>query len=182
MDKNRLEEESKLLLEPEVQHKRKSRWLLIPVILISLGYGVYRWGHIARPAAADSTNTSSTTNPRGRRGGGTGRASVVTVPARRVDMPVYLRGLGTAAASNTVTVRSRVDGQLIRVAFKEGQFVKQGDLLAEIDKRPFEVQLSQAKGQLARDEALLESAKAERQRNQLLLDQGLIPKQQYDTQ
>jgi multidrug efflux system membrane fusion protein len=151
-------------------------------VLISLGYGVYRWGHIARPAAADSTNTSANTGGRGRRGGGGGRASVVTIPARKMDMPVYLRGLGTAAASNTVTVRSRVDGQLTHVAFREGQFVKQGDLLAEIDKRPFEVQLAQAKGQLARDEALLESAKAERQRNQLLLDKGLIPKQQYDTQ
>src|SRR5262249_12301747 len=63
-----------------------------------------------------------------------------------------------------------------------GQFVKQGDLLAEIDKRPFEVQLSQAKGQLARDEALLLSAKKEQDRNQLLLDKGLIPKQQFDTQ
>src|SRR5262249_16879762 len=105
-----------------------------------------------------------------------------TIPARKVDMPIYLRGLGNAVASNTVTVRSRVDGQLVHVAFKEGQVVKQGDLLAEIDTRPFEVQLAQAKGQLARDQALLQSAKTEQSRNQLLLDKGLIPKQQYDTQ
>src|SRR5262249_10227691 len=65
---------------------------------------------------------------------------------------------------------------------KEGQFVQQGDLLAEIDKRPFEVQLAQAKGQLARDQALLQSAKTEQSRNQLLLDKGLIPKQQFDIQ
>src|SRR5262245_4315394 len=97
-------------------------------------------------------------------------------------MPVYLRGLGNAVASNTVTVRSRVDGQLVKVAFKEGDFVKKDDLLAEIDKRPFEVQLAQAKGQLARDQALLLSAQTEKDRNQLLLDKGLIPRQQFDTQ
>jgi len=97
-------------------------------------------------------------------------------------MPVYLRGLGTAAANNTVVVRSRVDGQRQHVAFREGQFVEQGELLAEIDKRPFEVQLAQAKGQLARDQAQLQSAKMEQQRNQLLLEKGLIPKQQVDLQ
>ena len=116
------------------------------------------------------------------RGNGGGRPAVVTITARKSDMPVYLRGLGTATAFNTVTVRSRVDGQLIHVAFKEGQSVTQGELLAEIDKRPFEVQLAQAKGQLARDQALLASAKTEQERNLLGVQKGLIPKQQYDIQ
>jgi multidrug efflux system membrane fusion protein len=194
MDKNRFEEESKLLLMSEQESRRPGRrargrrWLLILIVLGGLGYGGYRLWRTSRLAAADATTarTSDNTGGRGRGGrngrGAGGRAAVITIPARKVDMPVYLRGLGNAVASNTVTVRSRVDGQLVKVAFKEGDFVKKDDLLAEIDKRPFEVQLAQAKGQLARDQALLLSAKTEQQRNQLLLDKGLIPKQQFDTQ
>jgi membrane fusion protein, multidrug efflux system len=196
MDKSRFEEETKLLLMSEQglhRHPKRgaARWIAILVILAGLSYGGYRLWRTSRLAAADSTTSQSTENTGGRgRGGRGGRgargangpAAVVTIAARRVDMPVYLRGLGTAVASNTVTVRSRVDGQLVHVAFKEGDFVRQGDLLAEIDKRPFEVQLAQAKGQLARDQALLQSANAEQQRNQLLLNKGLIPKQQFDIQ
>src|SRR5262249_38359130 len=186
MDRNRFEEETKLLLmSEEGLHRRgkrsRGRWLAILVVLGSLSYGGYRLWRTTRLAAADATTAQSTetTGARGRGGrggrGGNGRAAVITIPARKIDMPLYLRGLGTAVASNTVTVRSRVDGQLVHVAFKEGDFVRQGDLLAEIDKRPFEVQLAQAKGQLARDQALLQSANAEQQRNQLLLNKGLIP-------
>ena len=193
MDRNRFEEETKLLLmSEEGLHRRgkrsRGRWLAILVVLGSLSYGGYRLWRTTRLAAADATTAQSTetTGARGRGGrggrGGNGRAAVITIPARKIDMPLYLRGLGTAVASNTVTVRSRVDGQLVHVAFKEGEFVRQGDLLAEIDKRPFEVQLAQAKGQLARDQALLQSAKAEQDRNQLLLNKGLIPRQQFDQQ
>ncbi|MDQ2978514.1 MAG: MdtA/MuxA family multidrug efflux RND transporter periplasmic adaptor subunit [Acidobacteriota bacterium] len=107
---------------------------------------------------------------------------VVAVPARTGDLGVYLTGLGTVSAVNTVTVRSRVDGQLIRVAFREGQLVREGDLLAEIDPRPFQVQLVQAEGQRAKDEAALANAKVDLQRYQVLVQQDAIPRQQLDTQ
>jgi multidrug efflux system membrane fusion protein len=104
-------------------------------------------------------------------------------------MPIYLRGLGTVTAYSNVTVKPRVDGQLTNVAFKEGQFVRESELLAEVDPRPFEVQLSQAnaqrdqaRGNLQRDTALLNGAQTEYSRNQILLDKGLIPKQQFDMQ
>src|SRR5215470_14840551 len=139
MDKNRFEEESKLLLISEQESRRpgrraKGRWLLILIILGGLGYGGYRLWRTSRLAAADATTTQPSDNAGGRGRGGRGRgaggrAAVITIPARKVDMPIYLRGLGNAVAFNTVTVRSRVDGQLVRVAFREGDFVKQGDLL-----------------------------------------------------
>src|SRR5215467_13700711 len=186
MDKNRFEEETQLLLEEDSRPKKgRGRWVLVLLILGGLSYGGYRWWRVARPAAADATTQPTEGGGRGRGGrgrGGGGRPAVVTITARKTDMPIYLRGLGTVTAFNTVTVRSRVDGQLVRVAFKEGQFVQKDDLLAEIDKRPFEVQLAQARGQLARDQALLASAKTEQERNLLGVQKGLIPKQQYDIQ
>lgn len=98
------------------------------------------------------------------------------------DFPVFLSGLGSVTALRTVTVRSRVDGELIRVAFTEGQMVKKGDLLAEIDPRPFQVQLQQAEGQLTRDEALLKNAEIDLGRYRTLLEQDSIAAQQTVTQ
>ena len=107
---------------------------------------------------------------------------VVAAPARRGDMGVYLTGIGTATALNTVTVRSRVDGQLIKVSFTEGQIVHEGDLLAELDSRPFQVQLTQAEGQAAKDQATLKDAQLDLDRYQNLVTQGILPRQQLDTQ
>src|SRR5215470_7692802 len=86
-------------------------------------------------------------------------APVVVPPASRADIPVYLNGLGNATAFYTVTVKSRVDGQLMKVDFNEGDLVKEGQVIAEIDPRPYQVQLELAQATLLRDQALLENAK-----------------------
>ena len=107
---------------------------------------------------------------------------VVAEAARTGDVRVYLRGIGAVTPLATVTLRSRVDGQLITVRFEEGQTVHAGDLLAEIDPRPFQVQLAQAEGQMVRDQALLANAQVDLKRYKLLVAQDSIPKQQLDTQ
>ncbi|HWW92294.1 MAG TPA: MdtA/MuxA family multidrug efflux RND transporter periplasmic adaptor subunit [Vicinamibacteria bacterium] len=107
---------------------------------------------------------------------------VIVASAERRDVPVYLTGLGTITAFNTVTVRTRVDGQIVQVAFREGQEVNKGDLLVVIDPRPFEVQLSQAQASLARDQAQLADARLNLERDRDLLAQGILPQQQMDSQ
>jgi membrane fusion protein, multidrug efflux system len=157
------------------------------VALAVAGLAAYLFISAAAPGEAKATSTASS-------GGGSGKASsgkssggsravpVVASPARVGDMRVDLTGLGTVSALNTVTVRSRVDGQLVNVHFTEGQFVNAGDLLAEIDPRPFQVQLAQAEGQLAKDKATLANAKLDLDRYQELFKNNLVPKQQVDTQ
>ncbi len=111
-----------------------------------------------------------------------GPTPVVAAAARTGEIDVIINGLGTVTPLRTVTVRSRVDGELMRVRFQEGQLVKEGELLAEIDPRSFQVQLEQAQGQLAKDAALLENARLDLERYQALFKQDSIAKQQVDTQ
>ena len=107
---------------------------------------------------------------------------IVTAVVKQRDMDLYLNGLGTVTALKTVTIRSRVEGELIKVHFDEGQLVKEGQLLAEIDRRPFEVQRDQAAGQLARDEATLVAAKLTLARYQKLLPTKSVTAQEFDDQ
>ena len=107
---------------------------------------------------------------------------VIAAPAKKGSIDVYVNALGTITPRNLVAVKPRVDGQLMRVAFTEGQMVKAGDLLAEIDPRPYQVQLTQATGQMAKDQALLTNARLDLERYRTLLTQDSISKQQVDTQ
>ena len=142
-----------------------------PLLIIAVTLVAAVIGHSARlPAATPDAAGAPPAIP------------VTVATAVRADVPVRLSALGSVVAFNTVTVRPRVDGQLMRVTFQEGQFVKQGDLLAEIDPRPFEVQLEQAEGQLARDEAQLANARVDLARYQTLLSEDSIARQNVDSQ
>lgn len=107
---------------------------------------------------------------------------VSTASVEQRDMPLYLNGLGTVTALKTVTIRSRVEGEITKIAFIEGQMVEEGDLLAEIDPRPYQVQKEQAEGQLARDAALLRTAQLTLARLKQLFDQKIATAQQVDDQ
>ena len=114
---------------------------------------------------------------------GTGAATpVVAARARKGDIGVYYPGLGAVTPISTVTVKSRVDGQLMSVHFKEGDLVHEGDLLLELDPRPFEVMLEQAEGQLLKDQATLDNARVDLTRYEKLLKQNAINEQIYATQ
>src|SRR5262249_12687655 len=160
-----------------------SRWWIWLLVIALAGGAV--WYFRGRSASLAQDNSGAPAAGSGKRGQGPMGPQVVPVvaaQAQRGDLPVYFNGLGTVTAFNTVTVRSRVDGQIVKINFTEGQFVKEGDSLVEIDPRPFQVQLEQAEGQLAKDTAQRKDAEVNLERFQLLFKEGVIPKQQLDTQ
>jgi membrane fusion protein, multidrug efflux system len=143
------------------------------IILIVLAGAGWLWLHRPAPAAGP---------PAGRGGARGGTVAVTAAEVKQEDFEEWVSLSGTITPLQVVVVRSRVDGQLDKVRFVEGQMVKAGDLLAEIDPRPFQVTLDQAKGQLARDEALMANAHRDMDRYTALLKQDSIAKQQVDTQ
>jgi multidrug efflux system membrane fusion protein len=119
---------------------------------------------------------------KGQKGAAGMAVSVAVAAASTMDLPVYLSGLGSVEAFNTVVVKTRIDGQLVQVNFKEGQDVQKGDLLAVIDPRPYQVALAQAEAMLYKDQSALKDAKLNMDRFAGLVKDGVIPQQQYDTQ
>src|SRR5579863_5909575 len=109
-------------------------------------------------------------------------ARVSVAEVKRLDYPLYLTGLGQVQAYNTVTVRTRVDGQVVKIGFSEGQMVNAGDMIAQIDPRPYQAALDQAKAKKAQDEANLANARLDLQRYSTLAKQSFATQQQLDTQ
>ncbi len=150
-------------------------WLLVLVVLAVAAY--YYWPRIKSLIPAQPAPPAT-----GGRGRGGGATPVVATRATQGDIQIYYNSLGAVQPIYTVTVKSRVDGQLMTVGFKEGQLVHKGDILVEIDPRPYQAALEQAQGNLIRDQALLANAKIDLERYKVLLKQEAIPEQTYATQ
>lgn len=153
------------------------RWFLYGVVVLVFGFGVWYFGIRKQPAPAGGMSKY----------GSFRRSSNLAVPVRaepvqRKEMMVHLRAIGTVVPLNTVTVRSRVEGPLLRLAFQEGQHVEKGQLLAEIDPTPYQIQLAEAEAQLRQIEAQVKTARADLDRLKPLESQALVTPQEIETQ
>jgi len=161
---------------------RKSSIATIAILGLLLTGGAIWYAGFRPVDPAKSANPKAAAERGGRVDPSLRASPVLAAPVRQGSLDIYLFALGTVTPLNAVVVRGRVDGQLMKVAFEEGQMVRAGDLIAQIDPRPFEVQLTLATGQLARDQALLENARTDLERYRTLLAQDSISRQQVDTQ
>jgi multidrug efflux system membrane fusion protein len=151
------------------------KWLLVGIaVLVVAGGGYFGWRHFhGAPAASDQAKAEQQKPP---------KIPVTVAEVKKADFPVYLYGLGAVEPYDTVTVSSRVDGEITKVAFKQGQMVKEGDILAQIDPRPYQAALDQALAKKAQDEAMLKNANLNLQRYTTLAQQDFASRQQLDTQ
>ncbi len=155
----------------------RGRWLWVPATVLFLIAAYFLWMHFRGSLPGGALLQQAVKSP-----AGATVTPVVAARARKGDIGVYLTSPGTVFPINTVTVRSRVDGQLMKVVYKEGDVVKEGDLLVEIDSRPYEVQLMEAEAQLSKDKAALANAQIDLQRYETLVPHKAIPEQQLATQ
>jgi len=150
----------------------RRRWFLYAVVILIFGAAVWYFGTRAPAPVARSSFRSSNSMP----------TPVRAVAAQRADLPVYLRAIGTVSPFNTVTVRSRVEGELLKLAFVEGQEVKKGQLLAEVDAEPYRIRLAQMEAQLRQNQAQLQTVRNDLERFKQLSGQALVTQQQLEGQ
>jgi multidrug efflux system membrane fusion protein len=160
-------------LPPAAATRKRKRWIwpLVALVLVLGIAGIFIFRHRSQSAAAH-----------GRAGFGTPMLAVSTVKAQTGDIGIYVNALGVVTPLNTVSIVSRVQGQIVKINYQEGQMVRAGDPLVEIDPGPNQAALTQAEGQLARDTAMLENARLDLARYQEAFASNAIPKQQLDTQ
>ena len=162
------------------QRRSKLRWLWLP-ILVALCWAGYKYWPKIGPMLSGPAAPATKGGKKGGKGGG-GTIPVVATRARRGSIGVYYSNVGSVTPLNTVAVTSVVSGQLMSVSYKEGDIVQKDQVLMEIDPRPFAVQLENAEGQLAKDEALLANARVDLTRYETLVKQNAVPTQTLDTQ
>jgi len=163
-------------LAPSESLSRPRRWWWFLALAAILAGSYFGWQHFATKQGAGAALPPKSIT------GATAPVPVTVAIAERADFPVYLNGLGTAQPFNTVTVRSRVDGQITKVAFQQGRMVRQGDVLVQVDPRPYQAALTQAESKKAQDEANLKNAKLNLDRYQSLANKDFASRQQVDTQ
>src|SRR5271169_2689920 len=165
--------------EPTPPPRRAWPWVLL-ILVVALGVGYYFFW--PRNSGTPAGTPTASGGGKAGRGGGTGALPVVATKVHKGDIGVYVTGLGAVTPIYTVSVRSRVDGELMKVSYNEGDLVQKDATLVEIDPRPYQVQLEQAEGQLAKDQAALDNSRVDLKREQTLLAQNAVPEQQLATQ
>ena len=158
---------------PPASDSRFTKWIVLLVVLAAVAFAIWRIRSNNRDQATEAQKSAAAADR---------PTPVLTTAVVQRPMPIYLTALGTVTAYNTVTIKSRVDGQLLRVLVREGQAVRQGQLLMEIDPRPYQAALAQAQGQLAKDQATAANASAEAQRYTALYQAGVVSKESQQSQ